>query len=1110
MMGPRLYRVAALMLLGTLSKGQLPEDDFRIVNRQDLLASDSDMFEDNSTKSFSQLLFDVARDQLIVGARDTLYRLSLRGLRPLERADWPAPANKSHLCQDKGQTEDDCHNYVKVLLSYGHKLFACGTNAFSPECSWREIESINTVTEWVSGVANCPYNPHSNVTTILSSSGEFYAATPTDFASSQTSIYRTRGASAHNSGTLRTREYDLTWLNQPEFVGSFEDDFYVYFVFREYAVEFMNCGKAVYSRIARVCKNDSGSQLRRDNWSTFLKARLACPVPGDARLACPVPGDVPFHYDEVQGVEYLPQEKLLVATFTTPRNGIAGSAVCIYNMSDIDAAFEGPFKVQNTPTSSWEHRSPSTWAREHFRCVQNPRNQQSLEYHNYMLMHYPIQPISDEPVYRVTSDRFTHVTVDVATSKSVGKQLVLFVATQDSDVLKLAVLPRYEGACLVERWRLRDGRGFAVLSMQFVKDTMSLYIGNDNGVLRIGSERCSRHARRSGCVGAADPHCGWDDARDACVRTTTHLHDAYFVQNTASCPEKTAPVDGGWSSWSQWEPCMQDGTSHSVYGDEKPDMCMCRTRKCDNPKPVNGGRTCEGASISVTNCTVHGGWSAWSGWSECSASCGIAVKSRRRACTAPEPKHGGRVCVGQDTNDLYCNNLPPCPDPALAPVDGGWSAWGPWSACTAAGGPGCGPSAGWKERKRTCTNPEPKYGGADCEGGKVDRQVCDMRPCEIRKGTAWTPWVQIPGNASDGSYTEKRFKFSCKAPSPEQVKLTLAREEERYCDPLGLCVSADDAGWEPWGAWGACSAPCGGGQQARRRRCRRPPCAGAPDMLRACNVHACSGEWSCWSEWSPCTSSDGSAGCGSAGRRSRTRTCRSREGCADAGAALETRVCVLPCAESEGNWSAWGEWSECENNERTRRRSCDSGACAGTMLQVAPCDSDDMSNELYALPAYSDSVEMASFVRAGDSLSVGGIVGCVVAAFVMGCLACLAGVIYIQRRGTRLPWRRSTRVPSSPHYITAKQNSYVTVPLKDVPRKAKRQPSFTGIGNSSGILLSKSNNISNANNHNNTATTPKLYPKAIANEYDSMGTLRRHSNQPNNRNNLDSEEDKFY
>lgn len=48
--------------------------DYNILMRlfffSDLLTSDhSDMFEDSSTGSFSLLLFDVARDQVIVGAR---------------------------------------------------------------------------------------------------------------------------------------------------------------------------------------------------------------------------------------------------------------------------------------------------------------------------------------------------------------------------------------------------------------------------------------------------------------------------------------------------------------------------------------------------------------------------------------------------------------------------------------------------------------------------------------------------------------------------------------------------------------------------------------------------------------------------------------------------------------------------------------------------------------------------------------------------------------------------------------------------------------------------------------------------------------------------------
>ncbi|MPC89076.1 Semaphorin-5A [Portunus trituberculatus] len=63
----------------------------------------------------------------------------------------------------------------------------------------------------------------------------------------------------------------------------------------------------------------------------------------------------------------------------------------------------------------------------------------------------------------------------------------------------------------------------------------------------------------------------------------------------------------------------------------------------------------------VTNCTVHGGWTAWSSWSQCSANCGIAVKTRRRTCSNPAPKHGGRVCVGQERTEIYCHSLPRCP-----------------------------------------------------------------------------------------------------------------------------------------------------------------------------------------------------------------------------------------------------------------------------------------------------------------------------------------------------------------------------------------------------------------------------------------------------------------
>lgn len=44
---------------------------------------------------------------------------------------------------------------------------------------------------------------------------------------------------------LRSSQYNSKWLNDPQFVNSFEAGEFVYFVFRETAVEYINCGKVI-------------------------------------------------------------------------------------------------------------------------------------------------------------------------------------------------------------------------------------------------------------------------------------------------------------------------------------------------------------------------------------------------------------------------------------------------------------------------------------------------------------------------------------------------------------------------------------------------------------------------------------------------------------------------------------------------------------------------------------------------------------------------------------------------------------------------------------------------------------------------------------------------
>lgn len=35
--------------------------------------------------------------------------------------------------------QEECQNYVRVLIVTGRKVFLCGTNAFSPMCSSRQV-----------------------------------------------------------------------------------------------------------------------------------------------------------------------------------------------------------------------------------------------------------------------------------------------------------------------------------------------------------------------------------------------------------------------------------------------------------------------------------------------------------------------------------------------------------------------------------------------------------------------------------------------------------------------------------------------------------------------------------------------------------------------------------------------------------------------------------------------------------------------------------------------------------------------------------------------------------------------------------------------------------
>uniref|UniRef100_A0A452T7A2 Semaphorin 6C n=1 Tax=Ursus maritimus TaxID=29073 RepID=A0A452T7A2_URSMA len=295
---------------------------------------------------------------LLVAARDHVFSFDLQaqeegeGLVPNKYLTWRSQDMEN--CAVRGKLTDECHNYIRVLVPWDSQtLLACGTNSFSPVCRSYGITSLKQEGEELSGQARCPFDAtQSNVA--IFAEGSLYSATAADFQASDAVVYRSLGPQP----PLRSAKYDSKWLREPHFVHALEHGDHVYFFFREVSVEDARLGRVQFSRVARVCKRDMGGSPRAldRHWTSFLKLRLNCSVPGDST----------FYFDVLQaltGPVDLYGRPALFGVFTTQTNSIPGSAVCAFYLDDIERGFEGKFKEQRSLDGAWtpvsEDRVPS-------------------------------------------------------------------------------------------------------------------------------------------------------------------------------------------------------------------------------------------------------------------------------------------------------------------------------------------------------------------------------------------------------------------------------------------------------------------------------------------------------------------------------------------------------------------------------------------------------------------------------------------------------------------------------------------------------------------------------------------------------------------------------
>ncbi|XP_067447748.1 sema domain, immunoglobulin domain (Ig), short basic domain, secreted, (semaphorin) 3H isoform X1 [Thunnus thynnus] len=480
------------------------------------------------------LLPDEDGRRLYVAMKDNLLSTSLDDITQNPRKlYWPASPDRVQECLMAGKDPElECANFLRVLQPYNQThLYVCGTGAFNPRCAFiatnvfqQSEHQTLSYSQTECGKGKCPYDPFQKTASAVVD-GELYAGITSDFMSRDSAFFRSLG----KRHVIRTEQYDSTWLQDAQFVrvaplsetdNPEDDKVYVFFTERAQEAEGA-AGKVLYSRVARVCKNDIGGQRSLVNkWSTFQKARMVCSVPG--------PDGLQTHFDQLQDIFILQgkdkKNPLIYGLFTTSSDILNGSAVCVYRMEDVVRAFKGNFLHKEGPLYKWAeftgkvpYPRPGTCPSSTYGSYSSTREYPDdviFFSRTHPLLQENVLPLGERPLLvRVgVHYKFSKLLVDRVEAID-GTYDVLFIGTDSGLVLKAIHLPREHGQSqevTLEQLQVFQHKS-PVTALTLSKKKQWLFVGSSEGVSQLALYQCELYGQACAeCCLARDPYCTWD------------------------------------------------------------------------------------------------------------------------------------------------------------------------------------------------------------------------------------------------------------------------------------------------------------------------------------------------------------------------------------------------------------------------------------------------------------------------------------------------------------------------------------------------------------------------------------------------------------------------